>query len=159
LLKVSEDGATKDDAFEGVTAVVAVRLPEPQFEGQTKEILGTRDVATIVSTVVTDQLTEFFNNRNTKADGRKVLEKIAAARKTRLAARELKETKRKKNALESSSMPAKLVDCRSEDVEEAELFIVEGDSALGTFKQGRDSEYQAALPIRGKILNTMKATE
>ena len=159
LLKATEEGAVKEDALEGLTAVVAVRLPEPQFEGQTKEILGTRDVAGIVTTVVTDALHEFFTGRNTKVDGKKVLDKVAGARKTRLAARELKETKRKKNALETSSMPAKLVDCRSEDVEEAELFIVEGDSALGTFKQGRDSEYQAALPIRGKILNTMRASE
>jgi DNA gyrase subunit B len=159
VLKASDDNVIRDDALEGVTAVVTVRLPEPQFEGQTKETLGTRDVAPIVTKVVFDQLSEYFKGKTTKAEGRRVLDKIAAAAKTRLAARELKETKRRKNALESSSMPAKLVDCRSENVDEAELFIVEGDSALGTFKQGRDSNFQAALPIRGKILNTMRVTE
>lgn len=159
VLKVSDDNVIKEDTLEGLTAVVTVRLAEPQFEGQTKEILGTRDVAGIVTTVVSESLTGYFNARSTKEEARRVLDKVAAAAKTRQAARELKETKRKKNALETSTMPAKLLDCRSPSTEKAELFIVEGDSALGTFKTGRDSEYQAALPIRGKILNTMRASE
>lgn len=159
LIKPNADGVIRDDVLEGVTAIITVRLEEPQFESQTKEILGTRDVNPIVASVVSAQLEEYFSGKETKTEGRRVLDKIMSAAKTRLAARELKETKRRKNALESSSMPAKLADCRSDDVEIAELFIVEGDSALGTFKQGRDSNYQAALPIRGKILNTLKATE
>ena len=159
VLKTSDDNVIKDDSLEGITAVVTVRLAEPQFEGQTKEILGTRDVAGIVSRVVAEKLEAYFTDKSTKVDGRRVLEKVAAAAKTRLAARDLKETKRKKNALESSSMPAKLADCRSTNADVAELFIVEGDSAMGTFKQGRDAEFQAALPIRGKILNVLRASE
>ena len=157
--KATDDAVIKDDVLEGLTAVVTVRLAEPQFEGQTKEVLGTRDVAGIVANVAAEQLEKYFTDRRTKPEARRVLEKVAQAAKTRQAARELKETKRRKTALESASMPSKLVDCRSEDMERAELFIVEGDSALGTFKQGRDSDFQAALPIRGKILNTLRATE
>lgn len=159
LLKATDDPVVKDDVLEGLTAVVAVRLAEPQFEGQTKEVLGTRDVAGIMQSVVTEQLAGFFTRKSSKGEARNALEKIVAASKARIAAREVKETKRRKNALESSSMPAKLVDCRSADPNRAELFIVEGDSALGTFKGGRDSDFQAALPIRGKILNVMRASE
>ena len=159
VLKATDENVIKDDVLEGATAVVTVRLAEPQFEGQTKEVLGTRDVAGIVAGVVAEQLDKYFTERSTKPEGRRVLEKVAAAAKTRLAARELKETKRRKTALETASMPTKLVDCRSEDMDRAELFIVEGDSALGTFKQGRDSDFQAALPIRGKILNVLRANE
>jgi DNA gyrase subunit B len=150
----------KEDILAGLTAVLTVRLPEPQFEGQTKEILGTPAVRNIVASVVAKALAERFTSskRDDKAQTALVLDKIVAEMKSRISARAHKETQRRKNALESSSLPAKLVDCRSNDVEGTELFIVEGDSALGTAKLGRDSEFQALLPIRGKILNVQKAS-
>jgi DNA gyrase subunit B len=150
----------KEDILAGLTAVLTVRLPEPQFEGQTKEILGTPAVRNIVASVVAKALAERFasSKRDDKAQTALVLDKIVAEMKSRISARAHKETQRRKNALESSSLPAKLVDCRSNDVEGTELFIVEGDSALGTAKLGRDSEFQALLPIRGKILNVQKAS-
>jgi len=159
LLKVNDDSIIKDDALEGLTAVVTVRLAEPQFEGQTKEVLGTPAASKIVYDVISRSLKDFLTSskRGEKQQARAVLEKIAAASKTRLAARAHKEAQRRKNALESSSLPAKLADCRSEDVDRTELFIVEGDSALGTAKLARKSEFQALLPIRGKILNVQKA--
>jgi DNA gyrase subunit B len=160
LLKASDDPVTKEDVLEGLTAVVTVRLPEPQFEGQTKEILGTSAASRIVSQVVGKELRTFLTSttRAEKQTARGVLEKIANAAKARLAARPQRETQRRKNALESSALPAKLVDCRSEGLERSELFIVEGDSALGTAKLARDSEFQALLPIRGKILNVQKSS-
>ncbi len=150
----------KEDILAGLTAVLTVRLPEPQFEGQTKEILGTPAVRNIVANVVAKALGERFTSprRDDKAQTALVLDKIVAEMKSRISARAHKETQRRKNALESSSLPAKLVDCRSNDVLGTELFIVEGDSALGTAKLGRDSEFQALLPIRGKILNVQKAS-
>jgi DNA gyrase subunit B len=159
-LKVGTDKLEKDDVLAGLTAVLTVRLPEPQFEGQTKEILGTPAVRAIVSSVVTRGLAERFGSskRDDKAQSALVLDKVVAEMKSRISARAHKETQRRKNALESSALPAKLVDCRSNDVANSELFIVEGDSALGTAKLGRDSEYQALLPIRGKILNVQKAS-
>ncbi len=160
LLRNSDDPVIKDDTQEGLTAVVTVRLPEPQFEGQTKEILGTSAAARIVSQVVGKELREFLTStkKAEKAKARAVLEKVVGAAKARLAARQQRETQRRKNALENSALPAKLVDCRSEGLEHSELFIVEGDSALGTAKLARDSEFQALLPIRGKILNVQKAS-
>ena len=160
LLKTSEPDVIKDDVLEGLTGVITVRLAEPQFEGQTKEVLGTNAVTRIVSTVDSAQLKHFFNSskRNEKAAARMILEKVANAARTRVAARAHKELQRRKTALESSSLPAKLSDCRSDDVLRTELFIVEGDSALGTAKQARNSEVQAILPIRGKILNVQKAS-
>jgi len=160
LLKVNDDPVVKDDILEGLTAVVTVRLAEPQFEGQTKEVLGTPAAARIVTAVVSEKLKDFLtsNHRNLKPQARAVLEKIAAAAKTRIAARMHKETQRRKNALETSALPAKLADCRSDDVDRSELFVVEGDSALGTAKLARNSEFQALLPIRGKILNVQKAS-
>ena len=145
--------------LEGLTAVVTVRLAEPQFEGQTKEILGTAAATRIVARVVDRELRAFLTTtkRADKAAARTVLEKVVAAARTRVAARQHKEHQRRKNALETSSLPAKLADCRSEDVDRSELFIVEGDSALGTAKMARNSEFQALLPIRGKILNVQKA--
>ena len=159
-LKVGTDKLEKDDILTGLTAVLTVRLPEPQFEGQTKEVLGTPAVRNIVSNVLTAALTERFasSKRDDKAQSALVLDKIVAEMKSRISARAHKETQRRKNALESSSLPAKLVDCRSNDVANSELLIVEGDSALGTAKLARDSEYQALLPIRGKILNVQKAS-
>ena len=159
-LKVGNDKLEKDDILAGLTAVLTVRLPEPQFEGQTKEILGTPAVRSIVQNVVVTALRDRFSStkRDDKAQSALLLDKIVAEMKTRISARTHKETQRRKNALESSTLPAKLVDCRSNDVANSELFIVEGDSALGTAKLGRDSEYQALLPIRGKILNVQKAS-
>ncbi len=158
LTKSGEPDVTKEDILEGLTAVVTVRLAEPQFEGQTKEVLGTPAVTRIVTSVVAGQLRAFLTStrRLDKPQARAVLEKVVNAARTRLAARQQRDTQRRKNALESSALPAKLADCRSTDVERSELFIVEGDSALGTAKLARDSEYQALLPIRGKILNTQK---
>ncbi|MGH3417451.1 MAG: toprim domain-containing protein, partial [Actinocrinis sp.] len=160
LLRVNDDPVVKDDILEGLTAVVTVRLAEPQFEGQTKEVLGTPAAARIVAAVVSEELRGFLTSghRNVKPQARAVLEKIAAAAKTRIAARMHKETQRRKNALETSALPAKLADCRSDDVERSELFVVEGDSALGTAKLARSSEFQALLPIRGKILNVQKSS-
>jgi DNA gyrase subunit B len=159
LLKNGDEPVTKEDILEGMTAVVSVRLPEPQFEGQTKEVLGTPAVTAIVRQVVSSQLSSYFENppRGAKQQARAVLDKIVAAAKTRIAAREHRENQRRKSVLASSSLPAKLVDCRSAD-DRSELFIVEGDSALGTAKLARDSEFQALLPIRGKILNVQKSS-
>jgi DNA gyrase subunit B len=159
-LRVAEDDIAKDDAMEGMTAVVTVRLAEPQFEGQTKEVLGTSAASRIVAQVVATELKSFLGStkRDAKQQARAVLEKVVAAARTRIAARQHKEAQRRKTALESSSLPAKLADCRSDDVDRSELFIVEGDSALGTAKLARNSEFQALLPIRGKILNVQKSS-
>ncbi|MGA0079979.1 MAG: DNA gyrase/topoisomerase IV subunit B [Candidatus Nanopelagicus sp.] len=159
-LKNNEADVIKDDVQEGLTAVVTVRMSEPQFEGQTKEVLGTAAAAKIVGQVVADEMKAFFNTtkRIDKATGRLILEKIANASRTRISARAHKDLQRRKNALESSSLPTKLSDCRSNDPTRTELFIVEGDSALGTTKAARNSEFQAILPIRGKILNVQKAS-
>ncbi|MEP6842789.1 MAG: DNA topoisomerase IV subunit B [Pseudolysinimonas sp.] len=159
-LKVGTDKLEKEDILAGLTAVLTVRLPEPQFEGQTKEVLGTPAVRAIVANAVAAGMNERFGSskRDDKAQTSLVLDKIVAEMKSRISARAHKETQRRKNALENSSLPAKLVDCRTSDVANSELFIVEGDSALGTAKLGRDSEYQALLPIRGKILNVQKAS-
>jgi DNA gyrase subunit B len=159
LLKTGEDAVIKEDVLEGLTAVVSVRVPEPQFEGQTKEVLGTPAASKIVSQVVSTELGTFLEGRvrGSKAQARAVLDKVISAAKTRIAAREHRENQRRKSALATSALPAKLVDCRSAD-DRSELFIVEGDSALGTAKNARDSEFQALLPIRGKILNVQKAS-
>ncbi|MFS2281347.1 DNA topoisomerase IV subunit B [Microbacterium sp. OR21] len=159
-LKVGNDKLEKDDVLAGLTAVLTVTVPEPQFEGQTKEVLGTPAVRTIVAQVVRKQLAERFasTRRDDKNQASMLLDKIVSEMKARVSARAHKETQRRKTALESSSLPAKLVDCRSNDVEHSELFIVEGDSALGTARHARNSEFQALLPIRGKILNVQKAS-
>ena len=159
-LKVGNDKLEKDDVLAGLTAVLTVTVPEPQFEGQTKEVLGTPAVRTIVAQVVRKQLAERFasTKRDDKSQASMLLDKIVSEMKARLSARAHKETQRRKTALESSSLPAKLVDCRSKDFEQSELFIVEGDSALGTARHARNSEFQALLPIRGKILNVQKAS-
>jgi DNA gyrase subunit B len=159
LLRNGDEPVIKEDVLEGLTAVIAVRLPEPQFEGQTKEVLGTPAASKIVAQVVSAELGSFLEGRarGSKVQARAVLDKVVAAARTRVAAREHRENQRRKSALASSALPAKLVDCRSAD-DRSELFIVEGDSALGTAKLARDSEYQALLPIRGKILNVQKAS-
>jgi DNA gyrase subunit B len=159
LLKNGDAAVIKEDILEGLTAVIAVRLPEPQFEGQTKEVLGTPAASQIVNQVVAGELKAFFDGRvrGSKQQARALLDKVAAAARTRIAAREHRENQRRKSALATSALPAKLVDCRSAD-DRSELFIVECDSALGTAKLARDSEFQALLPIRGKILNVQKAS-
>jgi DNA gyrase subunit B len=159
-LKANDPDVIKEDVLEGLTAVVTARLAEPQFEGQTKEVLGTPAARTIVRRVVSAELKRFLTStkRTEKAQAKLVMEKVVNASRTRIAARQHKETQRRKNALESSALPAKLADCRSNDMEKSELFIVEGDSALGTAKVARNSEFQALLPIRGKILNVQKAS-
>jgi DNA gyrase subunit B len=159
LLKNGDEPVIKEDVLEGLTAVVAVRLPEPQFEGQTKEVLGTPAATRIVAQVVAAELKSYFESppRGAKAQARAVLDKIVAAARTRISAREHRENQRRKSALASSALPAKLADCRTAD-DRSELFIVEGDSALGTAKLARNSEFQALLPIRGKILNVHKSS-
>ena len=159
LLKAGDGDVTKEDVLEGLTGVISVRLPEPQFEGQTKEVLGTPAATKIVTQVVATELGNFLEGRvrGSKQQARAVLDKVVSAAKTRIAAREHRENQRRKSALATSALPAKLVDCRSAD-DRSELFIVEGDSALGTAKNARDSEFQALLPIRGKILNVQKAS-
>jgi DNA gyrase subunit B len=159
-LKAGDAKIEKDDVLEGLSAVVSVRLAEPQFEGQTKEVLGTSAVRGIVSRVVDTELKAWLTStkRADKQPAQAAMEKVVSAAKTRVAARLHKETVRRKNALETSALPAKLVDCRSDEVDRTELFIVEGDSALGTAKLARNSEFQALLPIRGKILNVQKAS-
>ncbi|WEK59906.1 MAG: DNA topoisomerase IV subunit B [Candidatus Microbacterium colombiense] len=159
-LKVGNDKLEKDDVLAGLTAVLTVNVPEPQFEGQTKEILGTPAVRQIVAQVIRKDLGERFSStkRDDKSQATQLLDKIVAEMKARVSARAHKETQRRKNALESSTLPTKLVDCRTNEVDRSELFIVEGDSALGTAKNARNSEFQALLPIRGKILNVQKAS-
>jgi len=159
-LRVNDDDVMKDDVLEGMTGVVTVRLAEPQFEGQTKEILGTPAARGVVRKVVAAELKKFLTStkRAEKAQAKLLMEKVVSASKTRIAARQHKDTQRRKNALESSALPSKLADCRATDNERTELFIVEGDSALGTAKLARNSEFQALLPIRGKILNVQKAS-
>ncbi len=160
MLKAGEAAIIKDDALEGLTAVVTVRLAEPQFEGQTKEVLGTAAVTGLVAGLVEQQLKAYLTStkRAEKASARAIAEKVLSATRTRIAARAHKEAQRRKNALETSALPAKLSDCRSGDTDRSELFIVEGDSALGTAKLARDAQFQALLPIRGKILNTQRAS-
>ena len=159
LLRNGEE-VTKDDILEGMTAVVTVRLPEPQFEGQTKEVLGTPPVTRLVAKVVEDELVRFLTSTRAaeRVPARALMEKVVSASRTRVAAHIHRENQRRKTALESSSLPPKLKDCRSTDVDRTELFIVEGDSALGTALRARNAEFQALLPIRGKILNVQKAS-
>jgi DNA gyrase subunit B len=158
VLKVKDDDVVKDDVLEGLTAVITVKVPEPQYLGQTKDELGTPGVSRIVADVIAKGLkTEFLDNKKRKTQARTVLDKVRAAAQTRQAAKASKDAARRKTALESSTLPAKLADCRSTDVSRTELWLVEGDSALGTGKLARNSEYQALLPLRGKILNVQKA--
>jgi DNA gyrase subunit B len=158
LLKPKEDLPTLDDVLEGMTAVVHVRIPEPQFTSQTKDELSTAGVTKVIQTLVEQYLRAWVDDRKTRAEARTVLQKIVDAARVRLAHKQQKDAARRKTALEGASMPPKLVDCRSTGVERSELFIVEGDSALGSARMARVAEYQALLPIRGKILNVQKAS-
>ncbi|WP_187399605.1 type IIA DNA topoisomerase subunit B [Micromonospora sp. AP08] len=157
LLKPKEDAPTLDDVLEGMTAVVHVRIPEPQFTSQTKDELSTAGITKVLQGLVEAHLKAWLEDRKTKAEARTVLQKIVDAARVRLTQKQQKDAARRKTALEGASMPAKLVDCRATGVDRSELFIVEGDSALGTSRMARSSEYQALLPIRGKILNVQKA--
>ncbi|MFG1740120.1 type IIA DNA topoisomerase subunit B [Micromonospora chalcea] len=157
LLKPKEDAPTLDDVLEGMTAVVHVRIPEPQFTSQTKDELSTAGITKVLQGLIEAHLKSWLDDRRTKAEARTVLQKIVDAARVRLTQKQQKDAARRKTALEGAAMPAKLVDCRATGVERSELFIVEGDSALGTSRMARSSEYQALLPIRGKILNVQKA--
>ncbi|MGO2024676.1 MAG: DNA gyrase/topoisomerase IV subunit B, partial [Brevibacterium aurantiacum] len=159
-LKLGKDKLEKDDVLAGLTAVVTVQLAEPQFEGQTKEVLGTAAVRQIVAKTVERQLGDILSStkRAEKQQAAVLMEKVVAELKSRISARTHKENQRRKTALEASSLPAKLYDCRDNGVENTELFIVEGDSAMGTAKAARNSDHQALFPIRGKILNVQKAS-
>ncbi len=156
LMKENDDNLTGEDVREGLTAVISIKHPDPQFEGQTKTKLGNSEVRTVTDRLFSEHFSKFlFENPNV---GRQIVEKGMLASKARLAAKRAREVTRRKGALEISSLPGKLADCSSREPEKCELFIVEGDSAGGSAKQGRDREFQAILPIRGKILNVEKAT-
>lgn len=158
--KDSKTRVERDDILAGLVAVVTVRIAEPQFQGQTKDVLGTAPVRPIVSKMTEQQFGEMItgSKRGYKEQSGRVLEKIVGEMHARIQARKTKEVTRRKNALEAASMPAKLSDCQPGNDDIAELFIVEGDSALGTAKAARNSSFQALLPIRGKILNVQKAS-
>ncbi|WP_435738947.1 DNA topoisomerase (ATP-hydrolyzing) subunit B [Cellulosimicrobium sp. PMB13] len=155
ILKEKDDNLTGDDIREGLTAVVSVKLGEPQFEGQTKTKLGNTEAKTFVQRVVNERLVDWFDSHPT--EGRDVIRKAIQASQARLAARKAREATRRKGLLESGGMPGKLRDCQSNRAEECEIFIVEGDSAGGSAVRGRNPDKQAILPIRGKILNVERA--
>ena len=155
LLKESDDNLSGDDCREGITAVISIKVQEPQFEGQTKTKLGNSEIRGIVDNLVTEQLEEFFEEH--PGEARKIIEKAVMASRARAAARKARDLTRRKSILESSSLPGKLADCQSKDNTMTEIYLVEGDSAGGSAKQGRDRKFQAILPLRGKILNVEKA--
>jgi DNA gyrase subunit B len=155
LLKESDENLSGDDCREGITAVISIKVQEPQFEGQTKTKLGNSEIRGIVDNLVTEQLEEFFEENPSEA--RKIIEKAVMASRARAAARKARDLTRRKSILESSSLPGKLADCQSKDNTMTEIYLVEGDSAGGSAKQGRDRKFQAILPLRGKILNVEKA--
>ena len=154
LLKEKEDNLEGDDVREGLAAIISVKLANPQFEGQTKAKLGNPQVAGLVESVVNAKLAEFLEEN--PQDARQIIMKAVAAQRARQAARKARELTRRKSALEGSSLPGKLADCTIRNPEDAELYIVEGDSAGGSAKMGRDRTYQAILPLRGKIINSEK---
>ncbi|ALM09677.1 MAG TPA: DNA topoisomerase (ATP-hydrolyzing) subunit B [Candidatus Peribacter riflensis] len=155
LLKEKDENLSADDVREGLTAIVSVRLKEPQFEGQTKSKLGNAEMKTAVETVVNDKLAEYFEEH--PGEAKDIVAKCTLAARARLAARAARDSVIRKGALEGMTLPGKLADCSSRDPSECELFIVEGDSAGGSAKQGRNREFQAILPLRGKILNVEQA--
>ena len=156
IIKEKEDNLSGDDAREGLTAIVSVKLKEPQFEGQTKAKLGNSEVQGIVNTTCYQELIDYFELH--PQEGKKIIEKAISAQRAREAARKARDLSRgKRSVLDNTTLPGKLADCQSNDNTETEIFIVEGDSAGGSAKQGRDRKFQAILPLRGKILNVEKA--
>lgn len=158
LLKPKEDPPLLDDVLEGMTAVIHVRIPEPQFTSQTKDELSTAGITKVLQNIVERHIKAWTEDRKTKSEAKIVLQKVVDASRVRLTQKQQKDAARRKTALEGAAMPAKLVDCRTTGVSRSELFLVEGDSALGSARMARVSEYQALLPLRGKILNVQKAS-
>lgn len=158
LLKANEANPILQDALEGITAVITAGMSEPQFQGQTKDELGTNAINKLFEKAVYDAMNAWLNNKKNATVAKTVLEKVINASRTRLAQRAVKDVARRKTALSSASMPAKLADCATNDTLYSELHIVEGDSAAGSLKASRDSRYQALMPIRGKIINALRAS-
>ncbi len=154
--KLNKNDLTGEDFREGLTAIISVKVPKPQFEGQTKTKLGNSDVEGIVRSIVNEKLAQYLDSNPSEA--KKIIEKANLAAEGRIAARRSRELVRRKNSLENSTLPGKLADCALNSPEDTELVIVEGDSAGGSAKQGRDRRFQAILPLKGKILNVIKAT-
>jgi DNA gyrase subunit B len=155
LLREKDDNLTGEDVREGLTAIVSVKLADPQFEGQTKTKLGNTEAKSYVQKVCNDHLRDWFD-RN-PGEAKDIITKATQAQRARVAARQARDLTRRKSLLESSSLPGKLADCQSSDPAKCEVYVVEGDSAGGSAKGGRNPEFQAILPIRGKILNVEKA--